>query len=400
MPKKVGDFLSLRWIGVDRIIAYSRILLFASVVSLYWIFQEAMGPDGSDFLAFWSAGKIVLAGNPADAYDLARLGAIQQGVGQNDVFAFVNPPPFLLGLWPLGYFDYPIAWIVWVAATYLLWLKTSRKAYPKMVWPISGFPGALIAAWHAQTGFLTSALQTGAAARLQKRPFRAGLCIGILIIKPHLALLFPFALLAGRHWRAIGGAAVSVVGLLLAAWAVFGTATMLAYTRSWAISDDLISNGSEPFFLRQVTVYALVRSTTSPELATVLQTMVSLGAIALIMVAWSRPSPLDGKLALLFAATPLVTPYLFSYDLPFLILPICWMAVNLPSTDFGGWKRPALLLIYVSPLVTRAMALPLGANCMPVVSLVMTWLIWRTLRRNAARGNTVGSSPLESVQPV
>src|SRR3546814_1775922 len=104
---------------------------------------------------------------------------------------------------------YHLAWIVWVAATYAFWFWTSRAFARNLAWPIAAFPGALLGASHAQTGLLTSGLQAGAAKLLRDRPVAAGLCIGALIVKPHLALLFPVALAAGRHWSAFAGAAAS-----------------------------------------------------------------------------------------------------------------------------------------------------------------------------------------------
>jgi len=43
-----------------------------------------------------------------------------------------------------------------------------------------------------------------------KHRFRAGGLLGLLIYKPQLGLLIPVALLAGRHWRASEGVAVSL----------------------------------------------------------------------------------------------------------------------------------------------------------------------------------------------
>lgn len=373
-------FLRLRWLGRKRVVAYSAILALGSLISLYWFFRQAMGPQGSDFLAFWSAGRLAVEGNASAAYDPALLGRVQAEVGRSDVFAFVNPPPLLLGIWPLGLLSYPAAWIAWVGVTYAVWLLTTRRLYPRLSWPIAAFPGALVAAWHAQTGFLTSAIQAAAAGWLGKRPFCAGLCIGALIVKPHLAVLFPVALLAGRQWRAIAGAAVSVAGLLLLAWLVFGTGTMLAYPQSWRVSTYLLETGSDAFFLRQTTVYAMFRVFFGSQCATLLQGVATIGAAGATWLAWSRPhGSVEGKLALLFAATPLATPYLFSYDLPFLIIPICWLIASSRDDEFGGWRRPVLLALYFSPLLTRAMALPLGINPMPLVSVALVWMVWRRL---------------------
>jgi hypothetical protein len=372
-------FLQLRWLGRERLLAYSRILVFACVASLGFIFLEAMGSVGSDFLAFWSAGKLAVAGKAAVAYDPVLLARIQATVGRRDVFAFVNPPPLLLAIWPLGLLDYPAAWGVWIAATYSLWLAATRRLYPELSWPIAAYPGALLAAWHAQTGFLTSAIQAAAAGMLRERPFIAGLFVGALIIKPHLAVLFPVAFLAGRHWRAIAGAVVSVVGLLALSWLIFGTATMLAYPKSWTASNYLLTTSGDVFFLRQVTIYAMARVALSSQVGLVAQALVTLAMAALTWRAWARPGPVDGKLALLFAATPLATPYLFSYDLPFLVIPVCWLIEAERERGFPSWSRTWLMLLYLSPLLARALALPAGINPMPLVSIVTVWWIWRRL---------------------
>lgn len=373
--RRLESFLQLRWLGRDRVTGYSAVLAFASAISMYWLFQQAMTPGGSDFVAFWSAARSAITGAAAAVYDPQALAQIQAEVRQPGVVPFVNPPPLLLAIWPLGFLEYPTAWIAWVATTYAAWLLTTRRAAPCLTWPISAFPGALLAAWHAQTGFLTSAFQALVAMSLRDHPFRAGLFIGALVIKPHLAVLFPFALLASRSWRAIWGAGVSVIGLCLVAWAVFGTDAMLAYPKSWAVSNHLMEHQTDVFFLRQVTVYASLRVLISPEVAAIGQAVTTMATILATWRVWSCNHPVEGKLAFLFAATPLATPYLFSYDLPFLIIPICWLLAHYKTP----WARPVLVLLYLSPLIARALALPLWFNPMPLVSIAMTVLIWRCL---------------------
>ena len=187
--------------------------------------------------------------------------------------------------------------------------------------------------------------------------------------------------LAARLWRVIAGAAVSVAGLLLLSWLLLGSETMLAYPQSWAVSDYLLRTGSDEFFLRQVTPYAMVRVMAGHGAALTVQAAVTLAMAALTWRAWARAGPYEGKLALLFAATPLATPYLFSYDLPFLIIPLCWLVREHRSAALGNWERPVLLALYLSPLVTRAMALPAGLNPMPLVLLALVALIWRRLQQ-------------------
>jgi len=56
---------------------------------------------------------------------------------------------------------------------------------------------------------LTAALAGAALLSLERRPILAGVFIGLLAIKPHLALLFPVALIAIGAWRTLLAAAVT-----------------------------------------------------------------------------------------------------------------------------------------------------------------------------------------------
>jgi len=381
---RLQSLARLGWLTGWRVRGYSRILLGVSLVSVLFSYREALGPTGSDFLAFWSAGQLVVQGASASVYDVAATGAVQAELGRDAVFAFVNPPPMLLMVWPLGLLSYPVAWLVWVILGWAGWFVLARRQDKRFAWPIAAYPGALLAAGHAQTGFLTSAMQGGFATLLARRPFAAGLCLGCLVIKPHLAVLAPVALVAARQWRAFWGAALAVLGLLLASWIVFGTPTMLAYRQGAEVSAILMGENDAEFFLRQVTVYASIRALGLPLAAAIAQAAATLGVAGVVWRYWRTDAPLDGKLALLMAATPLATPYLFAYDLPFLIIPTMWLASRAADHPRGGWERTAILLLYIAPLAVRAAALPLHFVLMPFVSVAMMVMIVRRLEVRAA----------------
>lgn len=375
----VSRWLQLRWIGPSRLRAYAIILLFVSVVSFWEAYREATGSPGSDFLAFWSAARLAVSGSADRVYDLAATGGVQATVGRLNVFAFVNPPPFLLVVAPFGLMGYRQAWASWIVITYLVWFLASRRRDPSLSWQVAAFPGALIAGWHAQTGLLTGALMAAAADRLRSQPVLAGACIGALVIKPHLALLFPVALAAGRHWRAFWSAGATVILLFLLTALVFGTGPFVNYPKSWAVSRYLVETGDADFFLRQSTVYAAIRVFASPFVATAAQAMVSLIVVAATWRVWAGGATLDGKLAFLMAAIPLATPYAFSYDLAFLIIPVVWLAGEVRRSPRGQWERPLVMFLYFSPFLARVFAMPLGINLAPWVQMVMLWAVWRRL---------------------
>src|SRR5690606_12274435 len=145
------------------------------------------------------------------------------------------------------------------AATYAAWCWAAIKAFPRLWLLVLVFPGALIAAGHAQNGFVTRALLVGGVALLDRRPVIAGALFGALVINPHLALLIPFWLAAGGRWVAFIAVGASAVGLLGLSWLVFGTETMIDYTTSWEASAALKRTADTDFLLRIATPYAQTR---------------------------------------------------------------------------------------------------------------------------------------------
>jgi hypothetical protein len=113
-------------------------------------------------------------------------------------------------------------------------------------------PAGYLAACHAQNGFVTGALLVGgvmALSRADRRDDRiAGALFGALVIKPHLALLVPLWLIAGRRWGALGAMAVSAALLCLLALIMFGRQTWAARQHSFPVSAALIEHSGRAFF--------------------------------------------------------------------------------------------------------------------------------------------------------
>ena len=123
------------WLTHERVRGYALLLALASLGLVAISFWRAMPPGTTDFLAFWGAGQVTAAGEPAAAYDLAAQQQVQTSTGSPGWFAFVNPPPFLFALVPLGLLPLPIAWIVWVASTWGAWAWVSVRAFPRLwIW--------------------------------------------------------------------------------------------------------------------------------------------------------------------------------------------------------------------------------------------------------------------------
>jgi hypothetical protein len=376
LPGGIATLRDGAWLNTHRVRAYAIMLLIAYAAMLISPFLDATRGEGSDFLAFWGAAKLTVAGTPQLAYDIAAETAVQATTGIAGFFAYVNPPPFLLVTAPLGMLPYAVAWVVWSIAGWAIWLLVARRILPQATLAIAAFPGAWLAASHAQNGFVTGALLIGGVLALKRSEALSGALFGALIVKPHLALLVPLWLLAGRKWTAIGAAAASALALSLLSLAVFGLKTWQAYPQTFAVSAAIMRDSADVFWLRMGTVYSAVRYHGGSDAATIAQALVTLACAALAVLVWRRTRDTDAAGALLLAATALGSPYLFAYDLAFLALPLFWLVREGLERGFRPWERLVLIVLYFGPLIARAAALPLEINLTPMAAAALVALVW------------------------
>lgn len=375
-----------RWPDHHRVTVVAIYMLIAYVPMMAHVFAEATGRVGSDFLAFWGAGHQVVAGHAAQVYDLAAEHAAQAPSHTGQMVAYVNPPPYLFLTAPLGLLGYGQAWLAWALGGWALWFWVCRQVLPRQPLAVLAFPGAYLAACHAQNGFITGALLVGGVLLIARGDRRsewlAGALFGALTIKPHLALLVPLWLIAGGRWRAVTGATLTVLALLLASLLAFGPETWAAWPQSFHVTSMLMAQTSGPFFYRMATPYALLRVTLGSDVAFAGQAVITLALGVQLWLATRRHGAGAGTGALMLAATALGSPYLFSYDLAFLVQPVLWLAASAQTHGWRRWEKATVIALYLSPLATRAAALPLHANLMPLAGLALVVMIFTRLEKN------------------
>ena len=199
--------------GVLRAVHDQRRAISRSPVSrIAWIYD----PDGlgfpTDFVNVWAAGKLVLDGTPALAYDWDIQKKIELAVLGQDFpgyFAWHYPPPFLFVASFLAQFPYAVAYAGWMAISIVPYLAVVRGIVgrPFGLMLAVAFPMAFTNTLVGQNGFLTAALIGGTLYLLPVRPVLAGICLGLLSYKPQYGLLFPLVLIAAAQWRAFISAA-------------------------------------------------------------------------------------------------------------------------------------------------------------------------------------------------
>jgi len=356
---------------------YARLALVLAAVTVVafvgaiWIYRTN-GP-AVDFTSFWAAGRLALQGHGALAYDYATHRSVEATVVT--VFRplpFSYPPPFLLIVTPFALAPYWAAYPIWMITTGAIYLVAIRRILPARY--ALAFPGALDNVIFGQNAFLTcSGFQVGASL-LESRPLLAGAILGLFICKPQLALLFPVAVLAGRHWRAIVGAAASSIAALALATLLFGIQSYAGFFSMTARFAVMMRTQSEWPWEQVASAFGFACYLGAWEsVALSLQLVCAFLAVALTWRAWAHK--VDQRVPVLAASTLLVSPYLFTYDSLLLLIPAGW---------FLRERRPGrAALIWLASLLTvlslfRLCPVP---NLTPVAALMSLWWLHSGDRR-------------------
>jgi hypothetical protein len=171
----------------------------------WWIFNEHGLGIPTDFVNVWSAGRLVLDGHPALAYDWdiqKQLQVAVLGQSYDGNFAWHYPPPFLFIAAVLAHFPYAVAFIGWAAISLVPYLAVMRAIVgrPFGLLLAVAFPVVLTNTLVGQNGFLTASLIGATLYLMPIRPVLAGICLGLLSYKPQYGLLFPLVLIAASRW--------------------------------------------------------------------------------------------------------------------------------------------------------------------------------------------------------
>src|SRR3979411_2770958 len=188
-----------------------------------WIFDGNGLGIPTDFINVWSAGRLVLDGHAAQAYDWDVQKQVQVAVlGQSYAgnFAWHYPPPFLFVAALLATFPYAVAFIGWAAVSLVPYLAVMRAILgrPFGLLLAAAFPVVLTNTLVGQNGFLTASLIGGTLYLMPTRPLLSGICLGLLSYKPQYGLLFPLVLIAASQWTVFVTAGIVAAAIAAGSW--------------------------------------------------------------------------------------------------------------------------------------------------------------------------------------
>lgn len=386
----------------DHVHAYCGILLAVEIAVFVFVAAGTWGmivpldkPVTTDFVSFYAAGSLADAGTPQLAYDHdAHYAAEQRATAPGiDYNFFYYPPVYLLICAPLARLPYLVAFVVFEAATLVLYLLVARAILAEsggaVLIPLLALPPVFWTIGLGQNAFLTAALFGAGTLLIDRRPIGAGLLFGALCYKPHFALLVPVALAAGGHWRAFGAFVASAAALSLLSLIVFGWPTWQLFLIAAAAAHAVYESGIVAFggMVTPFGAAKLMGGTAAVAYAT--QAIATAIAASFVAFVWHQRPPLPMRAAALASATLVAVPLAIVYDLMLAGIAGLWLLRAEGAWRLPDWGRLALAVLVVLTVDPRGMAehwhLPVG----PFVTCGLFSLTAAVALQGLRRGQTV-----------
>src|SRR5579871_3955209 len=384
------------WLTPARARGYSLILLGLCIAAMVgWIavsdglIDRNGKPIGTDFSNVYAAGRLAWQGHAADAYDPPRQHEAEKAVFGRDVpfFGWHYPPFFLAIAFLVAGLPYAWGLSIWLAASFAAYLATIRAILPRpQTWLVAtAFPAVFVNIGHGQNGFLTTALLGSALHVLVRRPWLAGVLIGLLTYKPQFGVLIPVALLAGGHWRAIAGAILTVAALLVLSTLTWGSDIWHAFAGSTTFTQTVVLEAGGTGWEKIQSIFSVVRMWGgSVPLAYASQAALAVTLAVSLAWLWRSEAAFELKAAALATGSLLATPYVLDYDLVVSGLAIAFVTRLGLANGFRNFEISLLAAAWIVPLFSRGIAqitgVPLG---LLVLLLLHGFIIKRAVQDHA-----------------
>jgi hypothetical protein len=383
----MSDFKA-HWLNLARVRIYSAtifIALFIYMIRCARLNWKSSGmPNGFDFVTFWAASHLSLEGKPLRAYSFDAIVSTAKLISVNIATPgpWSYPPTFLLVIRPLALLPAGVSYALFALATATLFVCLLRRILPmSAAWlPILGFPGLWLNLAQGQNGCVTASLALAALLLLKSRPALAGVCIGLLVIKPHLGILFPLALACAGMWVTFIAAALTAVLFTCVSIAVYGTHSITLFLSSLQVANGYAAQGFLPW-AQMASPFAMLRQAhLGIEPAYVVQACFALAGAGTVAWVWRNAQALETRAAALVAGTFMVSPYIFNYDAVWLGIPIALLTVKGLRDGWLRWEREILLACWLYPALGDLSGYLLHIGFGP---LVFVPLLFVAVRRTA-----------------
>jgi hypothetical protein len=228
---------------------------------------------------------------------------------------------------------------------------------------------------------------------MARRPWLAGVLLGLLAFKPQLFALLPIVLLAGRRWRTLAAVCLTVAGTVGLSLSLYGPEAWRAWAEALPTFSQALESQREAVGWLMPTITAGLRGAglTGPLVGLVQGAGAAIAVIALALLfhhgrGREAPSALDA--AAVQVGVFLATPYAFIYDMPMVSAAIVALVAARLSPD-QAWRpgeRVVAVAGYGLPLALLSggfKTVPIGPVVLIALFAVLVRAAWDLRSRSA-----------------
>lgn len=340
---------------------------------------------GRDFANYYNAAQLVVTGELHRLFDIIAYRAYLTDVfGQPFELNWSYPPHFLFFTLPLSGMPYLASYAVWTLVGLAVYcgfsarhLRRSYNLSAARLLLLLAAPATLVNAFFGQNGFITGTLLYFGVILSEKRPKLAGLCLGLLTVKPQLGLLIPIMLLLTRRWQTIAVASATAIIAIAASATLFGTQSWVDYfDEVIPYQRGVMEEGTGLFLQMMPSAFGFGRlADLPPHVCLVLQLPMSL--IAVGMTVWlfmKSRGHREASILLFLVCTFMATPYAFNYDMTALTPAIlAYWASKGAEENMNGAQKSIILGLFLLPGIV--FGVPVG----PVILIGSAWVLFREI---------------------
>lgn len=319
-PGRVRDDTVSPPSGRRGILVAGIALLVAVLLFTTWQIAMAGRPGAAgpflDFHVFYLVGRAGLEGEIARVYHAQTFLPIQQGQpGFTQYLPYSYPPHASLAMTPAAAVPAWLGYLVFTggsvaALIVLMWRLAPAHAADAL---LLAMPAIFVGVRSGQNGCLSAALIALVCLWWARRG-RAGLPLGLLSYKPHIALGLGLAAVLKLRMRVLALAVAICLAAFGGATLVFGPSVWSDFMNAAGESTAILDEGLFPFH-RMASVYAVMRSAgLSAGAALVVHAIPAI--LAVLALSWACLSGWTARrmLSLSVLSGLMISPYLYDYD--------------------------------------------------------------------------------------
>lgn len=324
-------------------------LLLVAVSAISFQAPHLIGMEKAllDFDAFYIAGTLAGQGDVGAAYDSAANFKAQAEIASDSGFMpWTYPPPFTLLVDLLANLPIGTAYALFSLATFAFYVAVLRRIAGEWFFAvlILLMPIVMLNLRTGQNGFLVAGLIGAFLLAWRDNKAIAGLPLGLLIIKPHLAVGVGLLALFGRRRDVIAIAAGVVLAAASLATLAYGLDVWSSFLSAVKEAGTFLALGYYPM-VRMSSIFAALLSAGLPS-SVAMAGHVAGALVAVILLAGIALARFEFRYraALICVLSLFVSPYNYDYDLAILGIGLAFIMPDLVARA-SQWSIGGLLAL-------------------------------------------------------